>query len=99
MIEQGLAPFAQAFARLSALAVQNPGESVPPDRALQAATSALRVAREPEVQALIRTHGDSQDQYLIGDTILTALNAHPEAKAAALEALEALDQRTHGGGE
>lgn len=88
LMEQGLAPFAQGFARLSALSATNDGDTVSPDRAGSSAAAMLRVAKEPSTQELIRIYQAGADQLDVGSTILTALEQHPEAKAAAIRALQ-----------
>jgi hypothetical protein len=54
LAEQALVPFIQATARLAAHAAQADLAKLPADRALVAATGALRLVKEPDVTDLIR---------------------------------------------
>lgn len=93
LVETGLVPFAQAFAKLSAWAVQAPTEKVSADRALAAATGALRVIKEPGVADLIRISaaaGTANRELDLADLILDALaERFPEAHDAVLDAIQA----------
>lgn len=89
--EAGLIPFTQAFVRLSAAAVSQPLAKMPPDRALLAATGALKVLKEPDVKGLIQIaqaggRGDREFDAL--DVVLDALASQfPDAHEAVLDAL------------
>ncbi|HET6711664.1 hypothetical protein, partial [Amycolatopsis sp.] len=93
LVEAGLVPFAQGFTRLSAWAVQAPIEKVPADRALIAATSALRVMKEPDVQGLIRIAkagtGDTRELDALSLVLDQLAEQFPEAHDAVLDALAA----------
>lgn len=93
LAEQALVPFVQATARLAAWAVQAPIEKLPPDRALTAATGALRLVNEPSVKDLIRisaAHGASARELDALDVVLDQLaERFPDAHDAALDALAA----------
>ncbi|GAA0607645.1 hypothetical protein GCM10010174_26020 [Kutzneria viridogrisea] len=90
LIEQGLAPFAQGFARMSALAVTGPADRVPPDRALAAAATALRTLRDPVVRELLRAPEEPEQTREIDlvELVLDQLAQRwPEAHDAVLDAL------------
>jgi hypothetical protein len=94
LLEAGLVPFAQGFARLSAWAVQAPTEKLPADRALVAAATALRVIKEPTVQDMIRLNtaqdANAKRELDVVDLVLRALaEQYPEAHDAVLDAITA----------
>jgi hypothetical protein len=101
LIESGLVPYAQAFTRLSAAAVTLPLDKLTPDRALMAATAALRMMNEPGVADLIRVSGAAGAEQRELDTLDVVLDAlagrWPEAHDAVLDALQqAVHATEHG---
>lgn len=91
MVEQSLVPFAQAMARLALHATQAPTDEVSADKALVAATGAMRVIKEPSVRDLIRAgQGDGDGrEFAALDVVLNRLErTDPAAYEAALDALE-----------
>lgn len=96
LAENGLVPFAQAFARLAAHAVQADLSNVPADRALAAATGALRLIQEPTVRDLIRISaaaGTGARELDVLDLVLDRLaERHPDAHDDILDALDAATQ-------
>jgi hypothetical protein len=92
LAEAGLVPFAQGFARLAAHAVQGDLGKVPPDRALSAATAALRVINEPTVRDLIRISaaaGAGNRELNALGLVLDRLSVEfPDAHDAVLDALD-----------
>lgn len=93
VVEAGLVPFAQAFAKLAAHAVTADITKVPADRALAAATAALKVIKEPGVADLIRISaaGAAGSRELDAlDLVLDRLaEQFPDAHDAVLDALGA----------
>lgn len=102
MAEQVLVPWMQGAARMVHLALQS-DQNVDPDRALNAATNVIRLAKEPTVSDLIRiaeagSGGASPggDQSSVAATIMHALDDHPEARQAAIDAVRrASEQQGH----
>lgn len=90
LIEASLVPFAQGIARMAAHAVTAPTEKIPADRALVAATAALRVVKEPDVRDLIRlSHAQTGQDINLAHLILDTLAARfPEAHDQVLDAIE-----------
>lgn len=89
VVEAGLVPFAQAFAKLAAHAVTVDLKTVSGDRALAAATGALRVIKEPGVADLIRISAAGGGSREIDGlaVVLDTLARFPDAHDAVLDAL------------
>lgn len=92
VVETGLVPFAQAFALLSAHAVTADLSKIPADRALAAATAALRVIKEPGVADLIKISAaaaGSREVDALGLVLDRLAVEFPDAHDAVLDALGA----------
>jgi hypothetical protein len=91
LAEQALVPFVQAAARLAAHAATVKLDKLPADRALVAATGALRLVKEPDVAALIRisaSAGADARELDVLDRLLDRLaESNPAAHDAVLDAL------------
>lgn len=96
VVERALVPWAQAATKMIEFALR--AEKAPPaDRALNAATEVIRLAKEPTVQDLIRIAEAGRDQQSspVTAAIMDALQDYPEARRAAIEAVRAAE---HGAG-
>lgn len=91
--EQALVPFIQATARLAAHAATVDLTKLPADRALAAATGALRLVKEPGVTDLIRISaaaGSSSRELDVLALVLDKLaESNPDAHDAVLDAVAA----------
>lgn len=89
--EAALVPFAQGMARLAAHAATTDPTEVSPEKALTAATNAMRVIKEPSIRELLLATGSAGDtrEYDMVELILNRLQqSNPDAYDEALDALE-----------
>lgn len=99
VVERALVPWAQAATKMIEHALRSE-KPPPPDRALNAATEVIRLAKEPTVTDLIRiadagSNTGSAGQSRAEHAIMAALDDFPEAKAAAVDAVRA-ERDQHG---
>lgn len=93
VVERALVPWAQAATKMIDHALRS--EKPPPaDRALNAATEVIRLAKEPTVQDLVRIAeaGSQQQSSPVTTAIMQALEDYPQARQAAIEAVREAEQ-------
>lgn len=93
VVERALVPWAQAATKMIEHALRS-DKPPPADRALNAATEVIRLAKEPTVHDLIRIAeaGSEQQSSPVTSAIMSALQDYPEARAAAIEAVRTAEQ-------
>ena len=93
--ERLLVPWAKGAERMIEIALDGDPESVSPDRALNAATNMIKLAKEPGIVDLaqsVESHSHAANSAPL-ETLMATLEQFPEAKQAVLDAWREQERR------